>query len=184
VVRILALLAFGGALLVLATDWAVRRRHLRPSGWWPSLVERWSRPVLKPMQRRLMRAGANPVDAPLWLLGAVAVAGLLATGLVRWISASGTLLHAMRGAGPGAWMMLVINTAISLLMMAILIRVIASWLGAGRYNKLMRPVYFLTDWLVEPIARRLPPMGRIDLSPLIAYVLLLLLRSLITTPIR
>lgn len=131
-----------------------------------------------------MRAGANPVDAPLWLLGAVAVAGLLATGLVRWISASGTFLHAMRGAGPGAWMMLVINTAISLLMMAILIRVIASWLGAGRYNKLMRPVYFLTDWLVEPIARRLPPMGRIDLSPLIAYVLLLLLRSLITTPLR
>ena len=35
---------------------------------------------------------------------------------MRWISASGTLLHAMRGAGPGAWMMLVINTAISLLM--------------------------------------------------------------------
>jgi YggT family protein len=136
------------------------------------------------MQRRLMRAGANPVDAPLWLLGAVAVAGLLATGLVGWISASGTLLHAMRGAGPGAWMMLVINTATSLLRMAILIRGCASWLGAGRYNKLMRPVYFLTDWLVEPIARRLPPMGRIDLSPLIAYVLLLLLRSLITTPLR
>ncbi len=131
-----------------------------------------------------MRAGANPVDAPLWLIGAVAVTGLLATGLVRWIASAGTRLHAMRGAGPGAWMKLVINAAVSLLMMAVLIRVIASWLGAGRYNKLMRPVYYLTDWLVEPIARRLPPMGRIDLSPLIAYVLLLLLRSLLAALLR
>ena len=106
-VRSLALLAFGGALLVLATDWAVRRRHLRPSSWWPSLVERWSRPVLRPIQRRLVRAGANPVDAPLWLIGAVAVAGLLALGLVRWISGAGMLLHAMRGAGPGAWTMFI-----------------------------------------------------------------------------
>ena len=131
-----------------------------------------------------MRAGANPVDAPLWLIGAVAVAGLLALGLVRWIAGTGMLLRAMRGAGPGAWVMLVLNASISLLMMAILIRVIASWMGAGRYNALMRPVYLVTDWLVEPIAKRLPPMGRIDLSPLIAYVLLLLLRSLISTPIR
>ena len=131
-----------------------------------------------------MRAGANPVDAPLWLIGAVAVAGLLALGLVRWIAGAGMLVHAMQGAGPGAWIMLVLNASISLLMMAILIRVIASWMGAGRYNKLMRPVYFVTDWLVEPIARRLPPMGRIDLSPLIAYVLLLLLRNLLSTPIR
>lgn len=130
-----------------------------------------------------MRAGANPVDAPLWLLGAVAVAGLLATGLVRWVSGTGALLHAMQGAGPTAWIMFGLNAAISLLMLAILIRVIGSWLGAGRYNKLMRPVYFLTDWLVEPIARRLPPVGRIDLSPLVAYVLLLLLRSLLSAPV-
>lgn len=131
-----------------------------------------------------MRAGANPVDAPLWLIGAVAVAGLLATGLVRSIAGTGAQLHAMRGAGPGAWILLVTNAAISLLMMALLIRVIGSWLGAGRYHQLMRPVYFLTDWLVEPIARRLPPLGRIDLSPLIAYLLLLLIRSFLTTPMR
>jgi YggT family protein len=143
------------------------------------LVQRWSRPVVRPLERRLMRAGANPVDAPLWLLGAVAVAGLLATGTIRWLAGAGTMLYAMRGAGAQAWILFAVNAALSLLMLAILIRVIGSWLGAGRYNKLMRPVYLLTDWLIEPIARRLPPLGRIDLSPLIAYVLLLLLRGLI-----
>jgi YggT family protein len=131
-----------------------------------------------------MRAGANPVDAPLWLLGAVAVAGLLAIGVVRWISGTVILVRAMRGAGTGAWIMLAIDAGFSVLMTAILVRVIGSWLGAGRYNKLMRPVYFLTDWLVEPIARRLPPMGRIDLSPLVAYVLLLILRSLLASAFR
>jgi YggT family protein len=148
------------------------------------MVARWSDPLLKPLQRRLMRAGANPVDAPLWLLGAVAVAGLLAVGVVRWISGTIDLVHSMRGAGAGAWIVLIIDAGISFLITALLIRVIGSWLGAGRYNKLMRPVYFLTDWLVEPIARRLPLMGRIDLSPLVAYVVLLLLRSLLASALR
>ena len=64
-------------------------------------------------------------------------------------------------------------------MTAILIRVLGSWLGVGRYNRWMRPFYSVTDWLVEPIRRRLPPFGALDLSPVAAYLLLLLLRGAI-----
>lgn len=179
-VRSLALLAFAGALVGLATDWAVRHRHLTPFAWWPRTVRRWALPFLGPVERRLMRARGNPVDAPLWLLGVVLVLGLLATGAVRWMTGSVQQLAAMQGAGAGAWILLAINAVTSVLMTAILVRVIGSWLGAGRYNSLMRPVYVLTDWLVEPIARRLPPFGPVDLSPVVAYVVLLLIRSLLT----
>ena len=43
----------------------------------------------------------------------------------------------------------------------------------------MRPFYLATDWLVEPIQRRLPPVGLIDLSPLVAYVVVLVARALV-----
>jgi uncharacterized protein YggT (Ycf19 family) len=32
----------------------------------------------------------------------------------------------------------------------------------------MRPAYVLTDWIVEPLRRALPPLGVFDLSPLAA----------------
>jgi YggT family protein len=36
----------------------------------------------------------------------------------------------------------------------------------------MRPAYLLTNWLVEPLRRILPPMGMFDLSPLAALFVL------------
>ena len=61
-------------------------------------------------------------------------------------------------------------------MAALFIRVIASWLGGLRYTRWLRPVYALTDWLVIPIQRHMPPFGMLDLSPLVAYLVLMVLR--------
>ena len=99
--------------------------------------------------------------------------------MVRWLLDTVVALDAMRGAGSGAWLRLVISAFFSLLMTAVLIRVVGSWLGAGRYNRWMRPFYRATDWIIEPIRRRLPPFGPVDLSPVAAYLLLLLLRQAI-----
>jgi YggT family protein len=107
----------------------------------------------------------------------VLLAGLALILVVRWLLGTAVALNAMRGAGSGVWLRFAISGVFSLLMTAILIRVIGSWLGVGRYNRWMRPFYSVTDWLVEPIRRRLPPFGPIDLSPVAAYLLLLLLRE-------
>ncbi len=136
-------------------------------------------PLLSPLEQRLRRAGANPVDAPLWLLGVVVVGGLLAQSLVGWLDGGIALMAGLRGAGPGAWVRLVVSGAIWLVMAAIMVRVLGSWLGVGRYTRWMRPVFLLTDWIIGPIARRLPPFGMLDLSPFVAYLVLLVLRSLV-----
>ncbi|HLZ46338.1 MAG TPA: YggT family protein, partial [Gemmatimonadales bacterium] len=57
--------------------------------------------------------------------------------------------------------------------------VIASWFGQFRYSRWIRPAYFLTDWLVEPLRRIVPPLGGLDLTPLVALVLLSLARRLL-----
>jgi YggT family protein len=41
----------------------------------------------------------------------------------------------------------------------------------------MRPAYVLTDWMVEPLRRVVPPIGMFDLTPLVAWFLILLLRG-------
>jgi YggT family protein len=176
-VRIVALVAFGLALLVLLTSWAVRRQLIGAFGWWPRFVRSWSDPVLRPLERRVHGAGGNPQDAPLWLLGVTAVAALLLMAAVRWVFGTIGLLDAMRGADWRSWLELAIVVVSSILSVAILVRIIGSWLGAGRYRPWMRPVYLITDWLIEPIRRRLPAFGPIDVSPFLAYLIVVLLKS-------
>ena len=179
VVRGVALLAFVVALLILLTSWAVRRHWLQPFGGWPRFLRRWSEPIVRPIERSVVSRGGNPQDAPLWLLGIVLILGLIVISGVRWLHGAVALLDSMRDAGPRAWLELAVLAGSSLLLFAIIVRVIGSWLGAGRYNRWMRPVYLLSDWIIEPIRRRLPSFGPIDLSPLLAYLLILVIRGLL-----
>ncbi|KPK09185.1 MAG: hypothetical protein AMS20_00910 [Gemmatimonas sp. SG8_28] len=72
---------------------------------------------------------------------------------------------------------LVVYYGSQLLLLALILRVIGSWFGIGRFNRWMRPAYVLTDWIVEPLRRVVPPIGMFDLTPLVAWFLILLLRG-------
>jgi YggT family protein len=43
----------------------------------------------------------------------------------------------------------------------------------------MRPVMALTDWLIDPIRRLMPPVGMIDLSPMVAWLVLWIARGVV-----
>jgi YggT family protein len=177
--RAIVVLALVYASVVAVTHWAVRRRKIGPFGFWPRMVRRASDLVLLPLERRVMRAGGSPQDAPLWLFGIVIVGGLLLLSLTGWlINMSGTLAG-IAYAGPRAWVRLLVSWAFSLVMLAIFVRVIASWFGVGPYRSWMRPVVLLTDWIIEPVRRILPPMGMIDFSPMVAWLILWVLRSFV-----
>lgn len=62
----------------------------------------------------------------------------------------------------------------------ILARVILSFIRIDPYHPLVRLVYDLTEPILAPIRRILPPMSGLDFSPLIALLLLQLLFRLIT----
>jgi len=65
------------------------------------------------------------------------------------------------------------------LVVALFVRVLGSWFGLFRYARGLRAVYRLTDWVVEPLRRVLPPAAGFDWSPLAAWVVLWLLRQLL-----
>jgi len=179
ITRIIVVAALAYAAVVAFTHWAVRRRTISPFGAWPKLVRRISDPVLLPLERRVIRMGGSPQDAPLWLLGIVIVGGLILVSLVRWLIGMSLNLRVLAHAGPQVWLRFAVGSIFSLLMVAILIRVIASWFGVSSYNRWMRPFVVTTDWLIEPIRRVLPPMGMIDLSPMVAWLLLWIVRGVV-----
>jgi YggT family protein len=67
----------------------------------------------------------------------------------------------------------------NLFIFAILIRVILSWISPGGYNPILALIHSLTDPVLRPFQRLLPPMGGLDLSPLFAMILLTALRIVV-----
>lgn len=174
--RVAVFVAAAATGVVALTNWAVARGHLQPFGAWPRFIRNASDPLLKPIERRLLGAGGNPQSAPWWLFAIVLLGGLALLELSRWLVGMIFNLSYLGQAGPAAILRLLVSWTFQLLIIALFIRVIASWLGGFRYSRWLRPVYILTDWLVIPIQRRMPPFGMIDFSPIIAYVVLLVAR--------
>ena len=59
-----------------------------------------------------------------------------------------------------------------LFVFAIIIRVILSWISPGGYNPALAIIHALTDRVLLPFRRIIPPLGGLDLSPLVAIILI------------
>lgn len=177
VARTLVVGALVYASAVALTHWAVRRRRITPFGAVPRFIRRISDPVVLPLEHRVVRSGGNPQDAPLWLVGVVIAGGLLLLTLLHWLHGFVATLGVLAGSGPRVWLGFFLSGLISVLMVALLVRVIASWFAISPFRPWMRLVMALTDWIIEPIRKILPPVGMLDFSPLVAWVVLSLLRN-------
>jgi len=63
---------------------------------------------------------------------------------------------------------------VRLLWFAILARVLYSWVDPNPFgtNRLKLMLYALTDPILEPLRRIVPPAGMFDLSPIVAFLVL------------
>ncbi len=68
---------------------------------------------------------------------------------------------------------------INVLLVAIVVQVVVSWVNPGSYNPVNSVLYSLTNPLLKPIQRILPPLAGIDLSPLFVIIGLQVIRMLI-----
>jgi YggT family protein len=178
-VRILVIVALVYASIVALTSWADRTRRVNPFGVWPRTIRRVGDPVLLRLERRVIAAGGSPQTAPFWLLGLVIASGLVLISLTHWVIGMVAGISLAVRSGPRVWLRLLVSAVFTLLMTALLIRVIASWFGIGPYNRWMRPIVLLTGWLIDPIRRILPPFGMIDFSPMVAWLVLYVVRGFV-----
>jgi YggT family protein len=179
VARYVVFAAFCLAALVAFGAWLVRTRRLSPFGGLSRTLRSATDPVIRPIERRLVRAGSNPVLAGWWLVIGAALLGVLLLSLLDWLTQISFELAGAAHGGPRALIGLAIVIAYNVLVVALFVRVIGTWIGAFRYTRWMRPAYALTDWLVEPLRRALPQTGAFDFSPLVAWLLLWILKRLL-----
>jgi YggT family protein len=177
IVRLTVIAAFSLALLVALAAWAVRSRRVSPFGGLGRTLRSISEPVLAPVERVLVRTGGSPRHAGWWLVIGAAITGVVVLTLVQWLGTTFAEIVGAVDAGPIGVARLCVALAYEVLVAALVVRVVGSWLAAFRYARSMRVAYALTDWLVEPLRRVLPPVGVFDWSPLAAWIVLWILKA-------
>ena len=160
---------FSYAAVVATGSWLVQTKRLNPFGKSARALRSISDPLLNPIETWLLKTGGNPQNASQWLLGGAVVGGIVSIAMFEWLARQFVMVGVASHSGPRGIAQIVIFYAGQAFTISIFIRVIGSWFGAGRFNPFMKPFYLMTDWIVEPLRRRIPPVGMIDLSPIIAY---------------
>lgn len=172
VVRIVAFVGFAACSGVALASWAVTERKINPFGKTARLLRRISDPVMDPVERWQLQRGGNPQNAPWWVFGAGLVGAIVLVTGTQFVLGLIYTTGALISAGPRGILHMLVYLAFEAVLWALIIRVIGSWFGLGRYRRWMRPVYALTDWLIRPLQRLIPPVGMFDFTPIVAWFLL------------
>ena len=77
-----------------------------------------------------------------------------------------------------------INVLFYVLWAAILGRVILSWLNLSPNNPIVVTIYGITEPILKPIRRVLPSMGMIDLSPMVALIVMMILQRVLQSLVK
>jgi YggT family protein len=168
-----ALVGLAGVFAVFCIiDWMVRTRRVNLFGSLARFCRSKIDPVLEPIERKVVRAGGNPASAPLWALAAVVIGGILLISVLDFIRAELMGLAFAVQTGPGGLFKLLVAWTFDFLRIALLVRVVSSWLPVSPYSKWIRWSYAVTEPFLKPLRAIIPALGPIDITPLIAYFIL------------
>jgi YggT family protein len=166
-----------GAICIL--DWAVRTRKISPF----NAVARFCRstidPFISPIERRVVRAGGTPASAPLWALAAVVIGGILLLTLLDLIKLEVIRSIVASQEGSAGIFHLLVSWTFTILKLALVVRVISSWLPISPYSGWIRWSYALSEPVLMPLRRIVPSFGGLDFTPILAYFLLNIIESLL-----
>jgi YggT family protein len=132
-------------------------------------------PVLMPLRKPLPTVGGFNIAAALisWLIMVLEV-WVLSALQGRFLNLPASLVL-----GFAALLSLVLGVYFVMLLLVVLI----SLANPGSDHPLSNLLHQLTEPLVRPVRRRLPPLGPLDLSVMVVFVGILLARVLIVAPI-
>ena len=77
-----------------------------------------------------------------------------------------------------------LKLAVYVVVFSIFMRALLSWVSSGAHNPMARLLGSFTEPLLAPARRLLPATGGLDLSPIIAFIALMLVLKLLVQPIQ
>jgi YggT family protein len=166
-----------GAICVL--DWAVRTRKISPFNAIARFCRSTVDPFISPIERRVVRAGGAPAAAPLWALAAVVIGGIVLLTLLDVIRSEVIRSIVASQDGSAGIFHLLVSWTFTILKLALVVRVISSWLPVSPYSAWVRWSYLLSEPVLAPLRRIIPAFSGIDFTPILAYFLLNIVESLL-----
>ena len=168
-----------GVIVVMIVRLIVDAMDLNPFGWTSRTVRRLSDPFVIPVRGGLRDfGGMNPKFAPLIVILITILVGYFILALVGTVA--DTIKGISQGIQRGAIILVVghiILGLLSLYSLLIIIRIIFSWGRLSYTNRVMRFLVDVTEPLLGLLRRILPPLGWLDISPLVALLIIWLFQQ-------
>lgn len=171
-------LAILAIILLVILRLLANQVDLNPFGSASITLRRLTDPFVGPVKRALMGFGVDPKYAPLVTILIAILLGWFVLQLVANVAnmIAGLLLSSQRGAiAPMVGYLL--YGALALYSLLIFVRIIFSWVMVSYSNRLMRFLVNATEPLMGPLRRMVPPVGRFDISPIVAFIILWLFQA-------
>ncbi|MBA2733784.1 MAG: YggT family protein [Acidobacteria bacterium] len=162
-------------LLRLALNYADVNPFSKPA----LLVRRFSDPLVDPVRRGLARTGLDPKIAPVGTILIAILLGYFALQLVGTFL--GTIVGVIDSLERGAIVSLIghlLYGLLALLSLLIFMRIVFSW-GASSENRVLRFLIKVTEPVLAPARRIIPPLGMFDISPIVVLLLIQLFQTAI-----
>lgn len=153
---------------------------LNPFAWTSRTVRRLTDVLVMPVRGGLRNFGIDVKFAPLVAILLVILVGFFVLQLVGTLftTIAGVLDGLQRGAVV-AILGFLLYGAISLYILLIIIRIVFAWGMVSYGNRVMRFLVNVTEPLLGPLRRMIPPLGWLDISPLVAFFILWLFQAAI-----
>ena len=154
--------------------------NLNPFSRLSLTVRRLSDPFVAPMRGGLRGFGVDPKYAPIVVVLITILLGffVLQLGETLAFTTAGLLMSVRRGAMVSA-LGFILSGAISIYILLIFMRIIFSWGRVSYSNRLMRFLVNTTEPFLGPLRRIIPPLGMMDISPIVAFLILWLFQQAI-----
>src|SRR5882762_1333619 len=163
------------AIVLIGLRSVINYMDLNPFSWLAVTLRRSTEPVLRPVRAVLIGFRVDPKIAPFIVIILLIIVGYLlvqvASGVLWTIAGVIYALTSGKLGAPVAIAGYLIFGLLELYTLAIFIRIIFSFVGAGYGNRLMRFLYRTTEPLLGPLRRMVPPVGMFDVSPMVAVII-------------
>jgi YggT family protein len=77
-----------------------------------------------------------------------------------------------------------VDLLFTLLTLAIVARVLLSWFRVNPYHPAIQLLYQVTEPILAPLRRVIPPLGMLDISPLVAILFLQFIQQIVLISIQ
>jgi YggT family protein len=171
-------IAIAAVILLMIVRLIADAMDLNPFAWTSRTIRRLSDGLVMPVRGGLRAFGVEPKFAPLVVILISILLGFFLLQLVGTIFT--VIVGVMDSTARGAffWVIgFILYGLLSIYSLLIIIRIIFSWGMLDYTNRIMRFLVDVTEPLLGPLRRVVPLLGRFDISPIVALLILWLFQA-------